>query len=171
MDDAGTGVQWAYRHASGAELRIPVGVGADGKGGVVYRAPRNVFERVLYQGDVNNWLPGQKVAPTWLGRASDFAARHADTLKWGARIGGGLAFAVSAYDQWQEDSLRPDLSNGQRVLRAGVTGTLNSRWGILVCLVGCDSGCGCWCARWANRRCDRRHYWRRSRRGRRSLRR
>ncbi len=129
VDDAGSGVQWAYRRATDAELRIPVGVGADGKGGVMYRAPRTVFEKVMHQGNVENWLPGQKPAPTWLGKASNFAAKHADTLKWGARIGGGLAFAVGAYEQWQEDSLNPDLSNGQRVARAGVTGVATAAGG------------------------------------------
>ena len=114
--------------------------------GATYEAPpglrdASLWKQVTERGNLKNW----KVPSVNAVEGGSRVVKAADALRIGGKVAGRacavLDGAVSAYDSYQSDSYHhPEMGQGEKVARAGVTGALAAGGGYGGAVVGAKIG-------------------------------
>lgn len=128
LGDVGIGITWGAIKAGKGAVHIPIGLGANGKAGVLLLPAKTTSQRIFYGTNPRNWVP-QKPPPAWLHKGSTFVAKHSGKLQVASGVMSVVGGLFEAHKQWTADELRPDLTQGQRQARAVATGALTATGG------------------------------------------
>lgn len=107
-------IESGYLQAKGAKYQAPAGI-----------KDASLWKQITEGGNLKNWkVPGVDAV-----KGGSRAVKAADALRVGGKVAGRacavLDGVVSAYDSYQSDSYRhPEMGQGEKVARAGVTGAL-----------------------------------------------
>ena len=107
-------IESGYLQAKGAKYQAPPGI-----------KDASLWKQVTEHGNLKNWkVPGVDAV-----KGGSRAVKTADALRIGGKLAGRacavLDGVVSAYDSYQSDSYHhPEIGQGEKVARAGVTGAL-----------------------------------------------
>ena len=110
----GDTIESVYLQAKGAKYQAPAGI-----------KDASLWKQVTEHGNLKNWkVPGVDAV-----KGGSRTIKAADALRTGGKLAGRacavLDGVVSAYDSYQSDSYHhPELGEGEKVARAGVTGAL-----------------------------------------------
>lgn len=108
------GIESLYLQAKGAKYQAPAGL-----------KDASPWKQITERGNLKNWkVPGVDAV-----KGGSRAIKTADVLRTGGKLAGRacavLDGVVSAYDSYQSDSYHhPEMGQGEKVARAGVTGAL-----------------------------------------------
>lgn len=108
------GIESVYLQAKGAKYQAPAGL-----------KDASPWKQITERGNLKNWkVPGVDAV-----KGGSRAIKTADALRIGGKVAGRacavLDGVVSAYDSYQSDSYHhPEIGQGEKVARAGVTGAL-----------------------------------------------
>ena len=108
------GIESVYLQAKGAKYQAPAGL-----------KDASPWKQITERGNLKNWkVPGVDAV-----KGGSRTIKAADALRTGGKLAGRacavLDGVVSAYDSYQSDSYHhPEMGEGEKVARAGVTGAL-----------------------------------------------
>ena len=110
----GDTIESVYLQAKGAKYQAPAGI-----------KDASLWKQITERGNLKNWkVPGVDAV-----KGGSRTIKAADALRTGGKLAGRacavLDGVVSAYDSYQSDSYHhPEMGEGEKVARAGVTGAL-----------------------------------------------
>ena len=124
------GIESVYLQAKGAKYQAPAGL-----------KDASPWKQITERGNLKNWkVPGVDAV-----KGGSRTIKAADALRTGGKLAGRacavLDGVVSAYDSYQSDSYHhPEMGQGEKVARAGVTGALAAGGGYGGAVVGAKIG-------------------------------
>lgn len=124
------GIESVYLQAKGAKYQAPAGL-----------KDASPWKQITERGNLKNWkVPGVDAV-----KGGSRAIKTADVLRTGGKLAGRacavLDGVVSAYDSYQSDSYHhPEMGQGEKIARAGVTGAASAITGYGGAVVGTKIG-------------------------------
>ena len=124
------GIESVYLQAKGAKYQAPAGL-----------KDASPWKQITERGNLKNWkVPGVDAV-----KGGSRAIKTADALRIGGKVAGRacavLDGVVSAYDSYQSDSYHhPEMGQGEKIARAGVTGAASAITGYGGAVVGAKIG-------------------------------
>lgn len=149
VDNLAAGVVWTNLHFSRATVGEPITLAGDK--GVILRklvitSEQTRLEKLAFYGkrawygrDPLNWVKNE-IPPKPLSQGARFVQGHSKVLQRAGVGASVVSGAMGAWEQWEKDGLRPDLSQGERAIRAVAKGTFSGGGGWAGATVGAHAG-------------------------------